>query len=105
MEKEKCNLTVFETTGETSKPHEDRHNLPTDRGGSEIGINILVTLQIAAPIEKHIKSVVNMPRLRDLKLAHPASTGSLFDIAFGRPLLGNCWGQSHKRKWTNRHGI
>ena len=48
--------------------------------GEEIGINVLVTPRIAAPIETHIKSVVNMPHLRDLKFAHPASAGSLFDI-------------------------
>ena len=41
--------------------------------GEEIGINVLVIPQIAAPIETHIKSVANMPHLRDLKLAHPAS--------------------------------
>ena len=46
----------------------------------EVEINVLVIPQIAAPIETNIKSVVNMPHLRDLKLAHPASAGSLFDI-------------------------
>ena len=48
--------------------------------GEEIGINVLVIPQIAAPIETHIKSVANMSHLRDLKLAHPASAGDLFDI-------------------------
>ena len=32
------------------------------------------------PIETHIKSVANMPHLRDLKLAHPEYAGDLFDI-------------------------
>ena len=53
--------------------------LQTDEG-EEIGINILVIPQIAAPIRTHIKSVSNMPHLHDLKLAHPASAGDLFDI-------------------------